>query len=467
MHNKKYEKMMATRQVELTCTNYAVRRIFKNTLRVFREACAFIMKVVLEHWDEISAVGEEQKRLNVVETLIHKTKDNPSPAYRDFDALFYKFPSYYRRSAINFCVGAVSSYLTRLESWQEKLHDANAGGRKFREKPPVLTAVTNCCPALYKGQCYKEGRNDGQIRVKVYVRRTWDWIDVSVSRKDMRSLTAGFGAVRKICSPLLQFKHDKFYLAFPIEYKRQKFPDIPISSQTVLSVDSGINRGAVCSVVDCKGKVYARFFDPFRSERADIEHMLGVIRELSRKSGTEQSLASAYEKLDGLKKNYSNQLSHWIVSVAAECKVYGIVFEHLGNMKGRARGKLAERVHHWTKKRVMDLTKGMASRICVRTFFINPKNTSALAFDGSGKVTRDRDNYSLCTFASGKRYHADLSASYNIAARYFIRAMEREASLSDSASERWKRLKAEVPELAKRTDCTLSTLWKVSAVPAA
>ena len=62
------------------------------------------------------------------------------------------------------------------------------------------------------------------------------------------------------------------------------------------------------------------------------------------------------------------------------------------------------------------------SRICAR-------NTSRLAFDGSGYVTRGAYvqngkkcyNYSICVFPNGKIYHCDLNASYNIGSRYFIR----------------------------------------------
>jgi hypothetical protein len=44
---------------------------------------------------------------------------------------------------------------------------------------------------------------------------------------------------------------------------------------------------------------------------------------------------------------------------------------------------------------------------------VNPKNTSAYAFDGSGRVKRSNKNYSQATFQNGKQYNADLSASYN------------------------------------------------------
>ena len=101
----------------------------------------------------------------------------------------------------------------------------------------------------------------------------------------------------------------------------------------------------------------------------------------------------------------------------------------------------------------------MALRAHIRVFLINPRNTSALAYDGSGKVIRDMSDFSKCTFQTGKRYDCDLSASYNIAARYFLRAMEKSMS-----SEAWTRLWAEIPELGKRTACTLSTLWKLAEV---
>ena len=52
-------------------------------------------------------------------------------------------------------------------------------------------------------------------------------------------------------------------------------------------------------------------------------------------------------------------------------------------------------------------------------------NTSRLAYDGSGTVKRGKaagfESYSVCKFQNGKIYNCDLSASYNIGSRYFIR----------------------------------------------
>ena len=48
-------------------------------------------------------------------------------------------------------------------------------------------------------------------------------------------------------------------------------------------------------------------------------------------------------------------------------------------------------------------------------------NTSAPAFDASGKAGIDKNNYLMCTFADLKCCHCGLSVSYNIGTGYFIR----------------------------------------------
>ena len=63
----------------------------------------------------------------------------------------------------------------------------------------------------------------------------------------------------------------------------------------------------------------------------------------------------------------------------------------------------------------------IAHRNGMRVSTVNPAGTSKYAYDGSGEVKRDENNYSICTFKNGKIYNCDLSASYNIAARYLVR----------------------------------------------
>src|SRR5690606_30298376 len=113
--------------------------------------------------------------------------------------------------------------------------------------------------------------------------------------------------------------------------------------------------------------------------------------------------------------------------------------------------KLRFKLRYWRKKGIQNKVEEMAHYAGMRISRINARNTSALAFDGSGKVKRN-DKKDLAIFTSGKVYHADLSASYNIGARYFIRGIQKSMS-----EKRWLALQAKVPELSKRTCQTLSS----------
>ena len=81
----------------------------------------------------------------------------------------------------------------------------------------------------------------------------------------------------------------------------------------------------------------------------------------------------------------------------------------------------------------------------IRTVFVNPKSTSALAFDGSGKVVRNAKK-DLCMFPTGKVYHADLNASYNIGTRYNISCI-----LKPLPFPARLQLQTKVPDAAGRT----------------
>ena len=94
-----------------------------------------------------------------------------------------------------------------------------------------------------------------------------------------------------------------------------------------------------------------------------------------------------------------------------------IVMENL-NITGKVKGSKKERLHLWRKKDVSKRVEALAHRKGMRFSTVWAAGTSKYAFDGSGRVKRDKDNFSQCTFSNGKRYNTDLSASYNIGARF-------------------------------------------------
>ncbi|MDJ0716610.1 MAG: hypothetical protein QNJ54_20750 [Prochloraceae cyanobacterium] len=103
------------------------------------------------------------------------------------------------------------------------------------------------------------------------------------------------------------------------------------------------------------------------------------------------------------------------------------------------------------------LTEQKFAEIGGKTEFVYARGTSSWAYDGSGKIKRSKSNYSKATFASGKQYNADLSASYNIAARYIAYKLKltrrNDGRLSGGKSSPGK----------QRMPATLSLLWDKDA----
>ncbi|MCR4927436.1 MAG: transposase [Lachnospiraceae bacterium] len=139
-----------------------------------------------------------------------------------------------------------------------------------------------------------------------------------------------------------------------------------------------------------------------------------------------------------------------------------IVFEHL-DTSGRKRGKSKQKLHMWRKNTIQRIVEHKAHRCGIRISRICAWNTSRLAYDGSGEAVRGRDagfsNNKLCMLANGKTYNCDLSASYNIGARYFIREIKKSVS-----ARKWSLIQAKVPECEKRTRCTYNTLISINKV---
>ena len=447
-------------RVELTHMTYANARVLHKTLGVIRDATSYMLKVIDAEKDNLKGLSSYD-RMRFIEMLTHKTKANRNPKYSDFDSLFYKLPSYIRRAVINEAAGYMKAHNTICDKYYEERARLVGHGCHVTKMTPRLNLTPQVCPTFYKDGTLK--RFGSCISIKVYVRNTWDWMDVTIPQRDLKSLQRAetHGTLK---NPKLVYEFNKFYLEFPVEYAKKDYPaDVAIKDQKVLGVDLGLNHGAVCSIVDASGTVCERHFDPFKKDMDRIDHIMGLIRKMAKTSGKGQPLSSLYTKLQGLKNNYARQLARWIVNTAISAGAYGIVLEHLDVKRGRKGKSLAMRVHNWCTAYIRDLIKGMAFREGIRVFIINPKNTSKFAFDGSGVVTRDEHNHTLCTFANGKQYNCDLSASYNIAARYFIRAYKK--SMPETA---WSQLTAKVPELVKGTEWTLHGLRLLNAaLPAA
>lgn len=440
-------KNIGVRRVELNRYNNEVRRALDTTVSLYRLACKEILLTVEECWDDIVNAGSYQDKLTFVESLIHKTRHNPNPKYPLFDVRFYKFPSYYRRSAIHFVLGAYSSYMSNLAKYNKCRYEAISNGKKFTDKKPHLESM-NSFPVLYKQGSFEPLEN-GKFKIKVYIRNTWDWIAMSMPNRDKNDLDE-YSSKGNALSPTLVFAYGKYNLDFPIEYKYELKELQDVKSQRILAVDMGINCDAVCSVMCGDGTIESRHFINLGSEKDCLDRLINRTRKLHRMSGKEQSLSHIWTKISGVKQNHARQLASRISKLAVSENVDVVVFEKLGNMEPK--GDKKERIHHWCKIVMQDIACGLLHRNGIRYAFVNPAKTSQLAFDGSGEVKRHKNNFSVCTFKTGKEYNCDLNASYNIGARYYIK------QYLESFDENQKlQLQAKVPDVVKRTNCTLAT----------
>uniref|UniRef100_UPI0035C8C7A2 IS200/IS605 family accessory protein TnpB-related protein n=1 Tax=Baaleninema simplex TaxID=2862350 RepID=UPI0035C8C7A2 len=392
------------------------RRLFHETVKVYRRVCRHLVGILFTHWSSLAGLSS-QKRVLAVEKLIHQTEQNPHPKYPQFDSTFYKFPSYYRRAAIVFAAGQVSSYMTRYREWQ-------SGIRQHRKaKPPVLNANTGCYPTLYKGQCYKLHGYD-RIEIKVFNGTDWIWTTVQITGLRERHTVDS----NKLLSPSLIFNEEKkvCHLSVPFEcHPPQREVD-----GNVVSVDLGINTTATVAVVNFDGTVIHReFVHPGRDIDRRDKRLKSVSKRASKTMGKGGSLQKGfcyhtYRKCRNINRQIGHLVSKRIVQIARQFKADAIVFENLKGWKakgGRKRSNLRQRFHGWLKGMIRDFTEMKWLEIGGKVVDVVAAYTSKLAYDGSGVVRRDSKNYTLAKFSSGKRYNADLNGALNIAARGILK----------------------------------------------
>jgi putative transposase len=380
-----------------------VRLHLAATVDEYRDYCKALSYVVIGHWPELVAA---KSFCAAVEKLIHRTRKNPDPKYLYFGKRFYKFPSYLRRAAIKFVEGQVSSYLTRYREWQ-------SGVRKRRDaKPPAFNVDAECYPALYKGQLVKFDVHLMVAWIKVWNGSDWVWAEVPIASKRHRHLT---GSIK---SPYLVVSQKHCHLAVPFGIVPPKW-----ETDVVCAVDVGINTLATASIVCPDGTVLARKFIHPASDIDRRDKQTNIIRQKARKTKTlHRGFAKTpYRKAKGINANIAQQVSRQIVNFALEHGASTIVFEDLKGWRpkgGKKRSNLKQRFHGWLHRRLVLLTQEKFQEVGGKTEYVYARGTSSWAFDGSGKLQRSKTQYELATFANGKRYNADLGASYNIAARY-------------------------------------------------
>ena len=436
-------------------SNYSVNikhynHIFDETVAIYREAVSFFIDVCLKEWEDLSKLEMLHLQQQYVERLCHTTKSNTDVKYDKFDKLFYKFPSYLRRGAIDEAIGKVSSYRSNLGRWEET--DPEIRGRK-----PGLPRAGYVYPCMYRTIMYEE-TGTYEAKIKIFIRNTWDWLTVSHRKSDVDYINR-WCADKVKCAPTLQRRGKEWFLDFPFR-ESVTLPEKEISDQTVIAVDLGINSSATVSVMRVDGTVLGRHFLRLPKEYDSLSHAINRIKKAQQNGNRKTPRLWAVAK--GINDDIAVKTAAFIMDTAIRYQADVIVFEHL-DRTGRKKGSKKQRLHLWRSQYVQGMVRHKAHRIGMRISHICARGTSRFAYDGSGEVRRGEEagleSYSLCKFQNGKVYNCDLSASYNIGSRYFIREILK--SLPERVG---LDLAAKVPQVSKRSTCTWSTLINLYAV---
>ena len=381
------------------------------TAQLCLSALKFCCRVFLEHWDVLKPLRDPERK-TAAEALIHTTKHNDAQ-YPEFDVRFHGLPSGVRRAIRNDALGRVSSYVSNHKNW-EALKPSERGAE------PTLGLPSRYQLTFYQTERKTEGLKRGQILLKLYNGKTWEWYTFLIKPSDARYL-ARMAERHAMLSPMVEKVRGAYRIRFCFEDKRELVSDENQLSDRILAVDLGIPAAATWSVMTADGTVHARGVIHARAEEDRLWHILNRVRKYQRRKKHPKSI---YRFVRHANRALSICTARFLMAVAELYNVDCIVFEHL-DKTGSARGRLASRIHHWRACDVQHRVETMAHRDGMRLSRVCAWGTSKLAFDGSGKVIRDKHNHSICTFANGKQYNCDLSASYNIGARFFLRELKK------------------------------------------
>ena len=413
-------------------------KALENAITIYRNALSFIIPIVNTHWDELKDFEYMKQCMAYTEKLIHSTDENH--ACYNFDEGFPKFPSYLRRATLNAAIGVVSSYRSNLANWE----------KEPKGHAPQLSLTHYAYPAYYKNNLFRNFDPVRQtVELKVFKNGDWVYEVYRLKTSDCRYYQTHLTG-KKQNVPIIQKKGRRFYATFSYEENVSLIPETSINK--ICAVDLGLGTDATCSIMDKDGTVYARKFISFSKEHDRLHTQLGRIKR-NQKRGSRHN-KTLWRKVAGISRDIADKTVKAIFDFGNEHGIDAFVLEYL-DFKGK---NAVKRAHFWRYKRIYKMLAQRAHQYGLRIARVNARNTSRLAFDGSGWSKRGCEitpetPYALMEFPNGKTYNADLNASYNIGARYFIKHLLKTVTATQQLA-----LEAKVPQVAKRSTCTLSDL---------
>lgn len=382
-----------------------------NTVELYQECVSFCLQILKKN----PQLLESRYPLQAVERLIHKTKQNQSPAY-DLDTVSANIPAYFRRAAINSAISTAKSWYSNYRRWINS-------GKKGR--PPTLRPENQQYPVYYR-EVYKDF-GSYTVMIKLYTGRSWVWRKIRVSTT--QQLPEG---VKELSIKLIT-KGKRLYIHRTVEKEK---PNVQNNSDKIVAVDLNIDRAVVMAVVGRDGRVYkSRFISVKKDNRRRKFYLNTITKKMAiTKIIPEEAVfcKNLWTKVKNMNDNLAHNLSRQIVNFAKENHCSLIVFEHLSNLKPDRKSKssrLNSKLMYWLKGDIYSKTVYKAQWEGIKTVRVNPRNTSKLCsrhhsiFDCyAGGTTRPTQSRFICSVC-GYKVDADFNACINIARKFYVKAL--------------------------------------------
>lgn len=402
-------------------TTPEIRADIARTMDAYRRGVRALCGVLIVHWPELA---NAKSKCQAVEALFHATAKRPVVRYPVLDRIFGKMPSYLRRAAIEHAFGAVASFHS---NWSHFLDGKMAGkDREIGCRAPRL-GLSGVHPSLYGGNMILCGKDLRSVQIKLLgADGQWRFSQPLALKGQFKRLLPMTHKM-DLCPTLMQ-RGAKTWLACPVEVRPPKYitnKEFACSTERthrVCSVDVGINTAATAAIVDSTGTVMARRFLTCGRHNDRRDDLGKKIAEKQGLSGSvqkgERHCVALHRRIAGISLDAARTLASQISAFAAEHGAKAFVIEDLKGWrpKGPSRAQ-RKRFHRFQHRALVSALTLKAQEMGLRVLEVFARGTSRWAYDGSGKVKRSKENAQLATFASGKRYNADLNGALNIAAR--------------------------------------------------
>lgn len=383
--------------------------------------------VAMTHWPELGRLRTKERQM-ALEAMFHATKDRPVVRYAVLDRALGKMPSYLRRAALHAALGAVSSFLSNYSNWL----DGSIGGkaRAVGARSPRL-GLSNVFPSLYGGNMILIGKGLRTVQVKLLCADgTWSFSEPLALKGRFKRLLPATNKM-DLCPTLVQ-RGAKVWLSCPVELTgalrppkyitNKAFAGAVPSNARVCSVDVGINTAATAAIVDSTGTVIARTFLTCGRHNDRRDALGAVISAKRSQSGSvgkgERHCVALHRRIAGYSLDAARTLAAELAAFASEHGAKAFVIEDLKGWRPKGPSKaMRKRFHRFQHRALVQALAQKAQELGLRVLEVFARGTSRWAYDGSGKVSRSKDNAQLATFKSGKKYNADLNGALNIAGR--------------------------------------------------